>query len=224
MINGADRGQEHARADRATSAQPPGVNKLDAVSAWATWLQGKSAMMYSWPPTGRMSENISQAGKSFSFVPKSKIVGKVGYAVIPGKNGEMAGGYVKCVSADSKNVELAYLNAQWMTSPSVSLQRVMLPVRTARSLPHLALQIRRVPSLWPGCEGLPHPAQQRREQRVVDLLIPGAADYDAALDRAMTGMYSGQDVKKSLDAVAKEWDKITQQRESTPSVRPTRHI
>ena len=74
-----------------TSAQPPGVNKLDFVSAWVTWLQGKSAMIYSWPPTGRMSENYAQRDKAFSFLPKSKIVGKVGYAVIPGKNGELAG-------------------------------------------------------------------------------------------------------------------------------------
>ena len=212
LINGAIGVKSMQELIARTSAEPPGVNKLDAVSAWATWLQGKSAMMYSWPPTGRMSENISQASKSFSFVPKSKIVGKVGYAVIPGKNGEMAGGYVKCVSADSKNVELAYLNAQWMTSPSVSLQRVMLPyaLRDPYRISHYKSPEYR--ALWPGAKDYLIQLNNGANNGVVDLLIPGAADYDAALDRAMTGMYSGQSVKSSLDAVAKEWDSITQQR------------
>ena len=145
-------------------------------------------------------------------MPKSKIVGKVGYAVIPGKNGEMAGGYVKCVSADSKNVELAYLYAQWMTSPSVSLQRVMLPyaLRDPYRISHYKSKQYR--SLWPGAKEYLIQLNNGANNGVVDLLIPGAADYDAALDRAMTGIYSGQDVKKSLDTVAKEWDSITQQR------------
>ena len=39
--------------------------------------------------------------------------------------------------------------------------------------------------------------------------MTGAADYANALDRAMTGMYAGKDVKSGLDAAAKEWDAIT---------------
>ena len=62
-------------------------------------------MIYAWPPTGRISENYAQRDKAFSFLPKSKIVGKVGYALMPGKNGEHAGSFVQCVSADSKNKE-----------------------------------------------------------------------------------------------------------------------
>ena len=36
----------------ANKASIPGNNELDAVSLWAAWLQGKVAMIYSWPPTG----------------------------------------------------------------------------------------------------------------------------------------------------------------------------
>ena len=193
-----------------TSAQPPGVNKLDAVSAWVTWLQGKSAMIYSWPPTGRMSENYSQRDKAFSFLPKSKIVGKVGYAVIPGKNGEHAGSYVKCVSADSKNAELAYLIAQWMTSPSVSLQRVMLPytLRDPYRISHYKSPS--VPEPLAGRQGVPDRAQQRREQRRHrhghdgrrGLRQRARPRHDGACTRART---SGS----GLDAAAKEWDAIT---------------
>jgi len=195
-----------------TPAEPPGANKLDAVSAWATWLQGKSAMMYSWPPTGRMSENISQSSKAWSFVPKSTVEGKVGYAVIPGRNGEMAGGYVKCISADSKNMELAYLNAQWMCSPSVSLQRVMLPyaLRDPYRISHYESKAYR--NLWPTAKEYLIQLANGANNAVIDLIIPGAQDYADALDRGMTSMYTGSDIKKTLDSVAKAWDSITQKR------------
>ena len=42
----------------ANKASIPGNNELDAVSLWAAWLQGKVAMIYSWPPTGRMTAEL----------------------------------------------------------------------------------------------------------------------------------------------------------------------
>jgi multiple sugar transport system substrate-binding protein len=192
-----------------TSAQPPGVNKLDVVSEWVEWLQGSSAMIYSWPPTGRISENYAQRDKAFSFLPKSKIVGKVGYAVIPGKNGEHAGSFVKCVSADSKNIDLAYLFLQWQTSPSISLQRVMLPytLRDPYRISHYKSPAYR--KLWPSAKEYLIGLNNGANNAVIDLIMTGAADYANALDRAMTAMYAGKDVKKGLDDAAKEWDAIT---------------
>lgn len=192
-----------------TSAQPTGVNKLDVVSAWVTWLQGKSAMIYSWPPTGRISENYAQRDKAFSFLPKSNVRGKVGYAVIPGKNGEHAGSFLKCVSADSKNQELAYLMAQWQTSPSVSLQRVMLPytLRDPYRISHY--KSKKYRSLWPGAKEYLIGLANGANNAVIDMVMTGAADYANALDRAMSAMYAGKDIKKGLDDAAKEWDAIT---------------
>ncbi len=192
-----------------TSAQPPGVNKLDVVSAWVTWLQGNSAMIYSWPPTGRISENYAQRDEAFSFLPKSKIQGKVGYAVIPGKNGEHAGSFVKCISADSKNQELGYLMAQWQTSPSVSLQRVMLPytLRDPYRISHY--KSKKYRSLWPGARQYLVGLANGANNAVIDMVMTGAADYANSLDRAMSAMYAGKDIKKGLDDAAKEWDAIT---------------
>ena len=51
-------------------ASIPGNNDLDAVAQWAAWLQGKVAMIFSWPPTGRMTENYSQRAKAINFVPQ----------------------------------------------------------------------------------------------------------------------------------------------------------
>ena len=72
----------------ANKASIPGNNELDAVALWVAWLQGKVAMIFSWPPTGRMSANYAQRDKAINFVPQSTIAGKVGYAVMPGSNGE----------------------------------------------------------------------------------------------------------------------------------------
>jgi multiple sugar transport system substrate-binding protein len=99
----------------------PGNNDFDAGAAWAAWLQGKVAMHFSWPPTGRTSENYSQRSKAVNFVPSSSIVGKVGYAVMPGGAPEMASGYVKALTTDSQNKDAAYLFMQWTTCPAVSL-------------------------------------------------------------------------------------------------------
>ena len=76
------------------NASIPGNNDLDAVAQWAAWLQGKVAMIFSWPPTGRISSNYAQRDKAINFIPQSSIADKVGYAVVPGSNGEMASGYV----------------------------------------------------------------------------------------------------------------------------------
>ena len=82
------------------NASIPGNNELDAVALWVAWLQGKVAMIFSWPPTGRMSAGYSQSDTAINFVPQSSIAGKVGYAVMPGKNGEHAGAFIKAVAAE----------------------------------------------------------------------------------------------------------------------------
>jgi multiple sugar transport system substrate-binding protein len=190
------------------AASPPGTEKMDFLTMWNIWLQGKTAMLYTWPPTGRISENYAQRDKAFSFLPKSKIVGKVGYTLVPGGNGQF-NAVVRCVSADSENIEAAYLFTQWNTSPSISLQRVMLPysLRDPYRLSHY--RSKKYASLWKGasdylkalCEGANH--------GVTELIMSGAADYMSSLDRAMTAIYAGKDVKSTLDATAKEWDAIT---------------
>ena len=73
----------------ANEASIPGNNDMDAVAAWVAWLQGKVAMLISWPPTGRMSANYAQRDKAITFVPESQVADKVGYAVVPGGNPSM---------------------------------------------------------------------------------------------------------------------------------------
>jgi len=191
-------------------ASIPGNNELDAVALWAAWLQGKLAMIFSWPPTGRMSENYSQRAKAISFVPKSEIVDKVGYAVMPGGNGEMASGYVKAVAAGSNNEEAAYLFTQWVTSPEVSLVRVMLPytLRDPYRMSQYNSPLYR--QLWPAAKEYLSALCEAANSAVVDMIMPGWQDYALSVDRMCTAVWGGQDPAAALKQAAAEWDQTTQ--------------
>jgi multiple sugar transport system substrate-binding protein len=190
-------------------ASAPGIQKLDFISSWGLWLNGKTAMIYAWPPTGRISENYAQRDKAFAFLPKSKIVGKVGYALMPGGNGEHAGSFVQCVSADSKNPEAAFLYNLWLTSPSISLQVVMLPytLRDPYRISHYKSPAYR--KLWPSAREYLVALNAAANNAVIDMIMSGAGDYANSIDRAMTAIYAGKDIQSGLDGAAKEWDAIT---------------
>ena len=152
---------------------------------------------------------IRDRDKAFSFLPKSQIVGKVGYSRVPGQNGEHAGAFIKCVTATSENKDAAYLYNQWATSPSISLQRVMLPytLRDPYRISHY-----RAPAykkLWKGADQYLIALAEAANDAVLDLSMSGAGDYANALDRAMTSVYAGKDPKEALDEAAREWDAIT---------------
>jgi multiple sugar transport system substrate-binding protein len=194
----------------ANKASIPGNNDMDAVAAWVAWLQGKVAMLYSWPPTGRMSENYAQRDKAINFVPQSTVVGKVGYAVMPGGHPEQASGYVKSLAAGSNNEAAAYLFMQWATSPAVSLARVTAPfaLRDPYRMSHFTSPLYR--ALWPNAKDYLINLSNSANGAVLDMIMPGWQDYALSIDRMCTAVWAGQDPKAALQAAAAEWDATTQ--------------
>jgi multiple sugar transport system substrate-binding protein len=190
-------------------ASIPGNNEMGAVAAWVAWLQGKVAMIFSWPPTGRMSAGYSQSDKAINFIPKSSIAGKVGYAVIPGKNGQHASGYVKALAADSPNAEAAYLFMQWATCPEVSLARTMVPyaLRDPYRLSHYKSPLYR--ALWPDANEYLIGLNNAANNAVIDMIMPGWQDYALSLDRMCSAVWAGDDPKAALQKAAAEWDTAT---------------
>jgi len=193
----------------ANAASIPGNNELDAVSLWAAFLTGKVAMIYSWPPSGRMSAGYSQTAAAINFIPQSKIAGKVGYAVVPG-NPEHATGFSKALSADSANADAAYLLMQWMTSPPVSLARVMLPyaLRDPYRLSHFKSDL--YAELWPDAKAYLINLNNSANVGLLDPIIPGAQDYFLSLDRMATSVWAGTDPKTALETAAAEIDTTTE--------------
>lgn len=194
----------------ANAASIPGNEELDAVSLWVAWLQGKVAMIYSWPPTGRMSAGYSQSDKAISFIPQSSIAGKVGYAIVPGGNPEHAFGFNKGLAADSANPEAAYLFMQWCTSPAVSLARVMLPyaLRDPYRLSHFKSEL--YGELFPSAPDYLRNLNNSANVGLLDPIMPGAQDYQLSLDRMCTSVWAGTDPMAALQTAAAEWDRTTE--------------
>ncbi len=192
----------------ANAASIPGNSELDAVSLWAAFLTGKVAMIYSWPPSGRMAANYSQSDTAINFVPHSEIAGKVGYAVVPG-NPEHATGFNKALSADSPNPEAAYLFMQWATSPPVSLARVMLPyaLRDPYRQSHFTSDL--YAQLWPDAKAYLINLNNSANVGLLDPIMPGAQDYFLSLDRMATAVWAGTDPQEALNTAAAEWDDTT---------------
>jgi multiple sugar transport system substrate-binding protein len=194
----------------ANKASIPGNNELDAVSLWAAFLQGKVAMIYSWPPTGRMAANYSQSAKAINFIPQSSIAGKVGYAIVPGGHPEHATGYSKALAAESANLDAAYLFMQWATSPPVSLARVMLPysLRDPYRLSHYKSDLYR--ALWPDAKEYLVNLNNSANVGLLDMIMPGWQDYALSLDRMCTSVWAGTDPKAALETAAAEWNTTTE--------------
>lgn len=192
----------------ANAASIPGNNELDAVSLWAAFLTGKVAMIYSWPPSGRMAANYSQSATAINFIPQSQIAGKVGYAVVPG-NPEHATGYNKALSADSANPEAAYLFMQWVCSPPVSLARCMLPyaLRDPYRISHFKSEL--YGALFPSAKEYLSNLNNSANVGLLDPIMPGAQDYFLSIDRMCTAVWAGADPKASLETAAAEWNETT---------------
>jgi len=185
------------------------VESFGVFDAFAGFLQGQLAMTVFWPPLGRWSASYGVDAEALSFLPESEVEGITGYAVMPGGYGQHAAGYNLAVSADSDAKEAAYLFIQWMTSPEISLQRVQLDtaLRDPYRLSHYASA--EYQSLWPEAPAYLQVLQDAADVAVIDLVIPGATEYNAAIDQAMLAIWAGTDPQAALDTAAAEWDRIT---------------
>ncbi len=166
-------------------------------------------MIITWPPIGRWSAGYGDTAIQMAWVPASNVQGEVGYMMQPGGRPTLAGGFNIGVSPDSANKECAYLFAQWMTSPDVSLQRVMLPfaLRDPYRISHFESPLYR--SAWPEA---PEYLDTLKEATTGqwELGIPGAREYMEAIDNAVTAAYAGKDPQEAMDEAAARWDEITE--------------
>ena len=188
---------------------PPGVVKWGFMEILSAFMDGKLAMIITWPPIGRWTAGYGDTAKQLSWVPPTKIAGKVGYMAQYGGRTNLAGNFNLAVSADSKHKEAAYLFAQWMTSPKISLQRVMLPfaLRDPYRLTHYDSVMYR--TAWPDAGAYLDDLKTSAMNGIYEPGIPGGREYMEALDKAITAAYAGTDVKAALDDCAKRWDGIT---------------
>ena len=187
---------------------PPGVETWGFVEVLTAWMSGQLAMIGgTWPPIGRWSEGTT--AEQLSWVPETQVAGKTGYSVMPMGHSLHNAGYSLGVSADSPNKEAAYLFVQWLTSPTISLERVMLPyaLRDPYRLSHYASEEYR--GRWTNAGKYLDTLKAAADTALLDIILPGANEYHTALDQMVTAAQGGMSVEDALAQGTGAFDEIT---------------
>jgi multiple sugar transport system substrate-binding protein len=190
---------------------PSGASSWGPIEVLNAWMGGDLAMTIWWPPAGRWSEGYGADEDVLSWLPKTEIAGKVGYALPPEGHTQLAAGWLLSVSSDSDNPELAYLFTQWMNSSEVSLGRVTLPYALRDPFRNSHFTSEEYRGLWPNAGQYLDALQDASGRGLLDLSIIDTFSYEEALGRAIISALSGSDPKTALDQAAAEWDALTQE-------------
>jgi len=189
---------------------PTGAAGWGPIEVLNAWLAGDLAMQIWWPPPGRWSAGYGTDVEQLSWLPKSTIAGKVGYATTPGGRPQLAAGFSLCVSKNSKNKEAAYLFAQWMNSKEISVQRTLLPYALRDPFRTSHFNSAEYRAAWPAAGEYLDALKIGSETGLLDLSIIDTFQYEESITRALTAALAGGDVREILDRSASEWDEITQ--------------
>ncbi len=188
---------------------PAGVEQWGFVENLAAFLQGETAMTISWPPYGRWAAGYGTDEEVMSWVPKSTIAGKVGYALPPGGHPELAAGFALSVASSSKNKEAAYLFIQWLNSESVSLERVQLPYALRDPFRTSHFTSPDYLAKWPDAKDYLAALQAAANSGLLDLSLLQTDKYEEVLRQSVSRLWAGEDPKAILDDAASQWDAIT---------------
>jgi len=188
---------------------PPGVEQFGFVENLAAFLSGQTAMTISWPPYGRWAAGYGTDEEVLSWVPKSTIAGKVGYALPPGGHPQLAAGFALSVASTSKQKEAAYLFIQWLNSEATSLQRVQLPYALRDPFRDSHFTSPEYLAKWPDAKDYLAALGEGAKTGLLDLSLLQTDKYEEVLRQAISKLWSGEDAKSILDAAAADWDAIT---------------
>src|SRR4051794_19018622 len=189
---------------------PKGVETWDFGKNPSAFLVGDSAMTISWPPYGRWAAGYGTEEKALSWVPKTQIAGKVGYAMTPGGHPELAAGFALSVAANSKKKVPAYLFIQWLNSEDISIQRVQLPYALRDPFRVSHYESAEYKSRWPQAPEYLAALHAGAVSGLLDLSIIQTDKYEEALRQGISKLWAGEDPKAILDDVASQWDALTQ--------------
>lgn len=188
---------------------PPGVETWDFGKNLSAFLVGDTAMTISWPPYGRWAAGYGTEEKALSWVPKTQIAGKVGYAMPPGGHPELAAGFALSISSDSKKKVPAYLFIQWLNSNDISIQRVQLPYALRDPFRENHFTSAEYMGRWPEAPQYLEALKAGAVNGLLDLSIIQTDKYEEALRQGVSKLWAGENPKAILDEVAAQWDALT---------------
>ncbi len=188
----------------------PGIETWGFAENLSALNAGEIAMTISWPPLGRWTQGVNIDDKALSWVPKTVVADKIGYAINPGGHPQLASGFLSGVSPDSKNKDAAYLYAQWMHSKSQSLKNVMRPVGLRDPFRISHYESPEYQNLWGGAKAYLKVLQDGAAAGYADLSVIDTFKYQDSMSRAVIAAIGGEDPQTALNTMAAEWDQITE--------------
>ena len=188
---------------------PPGVESWGFVEALSAFLAGDIAMTISWPPFGRWAAGYGTDDDALSWVPKTTIADKVGYALPPGGSPQLAAGFSLSVSSSSPDKEAAYLFIQWLNSEEISLQRVQLPFALRDPFRESHFTNAEYLSRWKDAPAYLETLRSGADSGLLDLSVLQIDKYEEVLRQATSRLWGGEDSQVILDDVAAQWDALT---------------
>ena len=161
----------------ANAASIPGNNELDAVSLWAACLQGKVAMIYSWPPTGPHDRRLLAERQGDQLRPavddrrQGRLRRRAGQSRACDRLQQGALGRLR------QSGSRLSLHAVGDCSPPVSLARCMLPyaLRDPYRLSHFKSDL--YAALFPTAKEYLANLNNSANVGLLDPIMPGAQDY-----------------------------------------------
>ena len=188
---------------------PPGALNYEYTQTMNAFLDGETAMVIQWTDVARAAEVPSS----------SKVVGKVGYAQIPGTvvhgrvvhRSTLAYGRAMAISKLCKNPEAAYRVIDWMQLPAQSINYVTEPTSGIDPSRYSAYKSpKKWVMNWPTRSAYMANGLTSLKNGYPELELPGAERYDESLVTHIAEALSGQETPKAaLQATATEWNQIT---------------
>ena len=172
---------------------PPGVETWDFGKNLSAFLVGDTAMTISWPPYGRWAAGYGTEEKALSWVPKTQIAGKVGYAMPPGGHPQLAAGFALSIAANSKKKVPAYLFIQWLNSKDISMERVQLPYALRDPFRDNHFTSEEYKSRWPEAPQYLAALEAGAVNGLLDLSIIQTDKYEEALRQGISKLWAGED-------------------------------
>jgi len=190
---------------------PPKASQWSFMDVLSSFISGQVAMVEFWPPLGRWSEGYGLNSEYLSWVPKSDVKGKVGYAISPGQNSALAAGFSLSISSQSKNKQAAYLFIQWMTSKEISINRVKIPYSLRDPYRTSHFNDKSYKKLWAGADEYLDTLNQSSKKGLIDLSLLEINLYEKSLIEGLKAAFTKQlSPTEALNSIAQHWDKITQ--------------
>ena len=172
---------------------PPGVETWDFGKNLSAFLVGDTAMTISWPPYGRWAAGYGTEEKALSWVPKTQIAGKVGYAMPPGGHPQLAAGFALSISSNSKK-KVAGLPVHPVAEQQRHQHRAgAAALCAARSVPRQPLHLRGVQEPLAGGAAISGGAQAGAVNGLLDLSIIQTDKYEEALRQGISKLWAGED-------------------------------